>query len=469
MILNIWHQWNDALQGLRPAFSRTTTFLWFCVATIGFATRIDFLGATSFIRSLGLQPKYYKNILDFFHSTGVDIDKLTRLWCQLVLALFANNVTRINGRIILVGDGIKIPKQGKKMPAVKSLHQESESNSKPEYIMGHSYQAVSLLVQSCGSHVAVPLAKRIHEGLVFSNRCKQTLLDKMIQLIFVLDLQIHFYFVSDAYYANGKMIKPLLSRSQHLISRAKSNAVAYETPPAKKKKGPGRPKKYGKKIRLCTLFDCQQGWDSIVSPIYGESNVMIACKTVDLLWKPAGTLVRFVLVAHPTRGRCILMTTDISLTAEQVIEIYGLRFKIEVAFKQAIHTIGTFSYHFWMKDMKPIARRSGNQYLHRQSSEYRHQVRRKLHAYHLYVMTGVIAQGLAHYLAAMHTKMVWSSFGSWLRTIRDGVPPSERVVTISLRQSLPEFLLVSGKNLNITKFIIDRQCPRMLDNTPLAA
>ena len=40
------------------------------------------------------------------------------------------------------------------MPAVKMLHQQSASNSKPEYIMGHSFQAISLLVQgasgACG-------------------------------------------------------------------------------------------------------------------------------------------------------------------------------------------------------------------------------------------------------------------------------------------------------------------------------
>jgi hypothetical protein len=32
---------------------------------------------------------------------------------------------RVNGRLILVGDGIKAPKRGKKMPAVKLLHQQS--------------------------------------------------------------------------------------------------------------------------------------------------------------------------------------------------------------------------------------------------------------------------------------------------------------------------------------------------------
>ena len=52
------------------------------------------------------------------------------------------------------------------MPAVKSLHQESESNTKPAYIMGHSYQAVSVLVKAARSILAVPLAIRIHEGIV---------------------------------------------------------------------------------------------------------------------------------------------------------------------------------------------------------------------------------------------------------------------------------------------------------------
>jgi hypothetical protein len=63
--------------------------------------------------------------------------------------------------MVLVADGIKAPKRGKKMPAVKLLHQQSESNTKPEYIMGHSMQAISLLVNAAESVFAVPLAARI--------------------------------------------------------------------------------------------------------------------------------------------------------------------------------------------------------------------------------------------------------------------------------------------------------------------
>ncbi len=62
---------------------------------------------------------------------------------------------------MFVADGLKAPKEGRKMPAVKKLHQESADNSKPEYIFGHSFQTVSLLVQGAlGPVFSVPLASR---------------------------------------------------------------------------------------------------------------------------------------------------------------------------------------------------------------------------------------------------------------------------------------------------------------------
>ncbi|MFT5192678.1 MAG: hypothetical protein ACI957_005736, partial [Verrucomicrobiales bacterium] len=60
-------------------------------------------------------------------------------------------------------------------------------------------------------------------------------------------------------------------------------------------------------------------------------------------------------------GRIILLTTDLTLSAEEIILLYSLRFKIELTFKQAVHSVGSFGYHFWMAEMKPIKRRNGNQ------------------------------------------------------------------------------------------------------------
>jgi len=180
--MSLWMHWWNAIWRLRPAFSRLQTFLWFATAVAGFTVRTDKLGVTSIVRALHLDARCYNTLIDCFHSPAVKLDRLTALWTQVVLRLFPQPL-RVNGRCVLVGDGIKVPKCGRKMPAVKLLHQQSESNTKPEYIMGHSLQAVSLLVQAASSFFAVPLAVRIHERLVWSNRDRRTLLDKMLALL----------------------------------------------------------------------------------------------------------------------------------------------------------------------------------------------------------------------------------------------------------------------------------------------
>ena len=455
--LSLWGIWWNAILLLRPAFSRLRTFMWFATAVAGLTVRMELLGVTSIVRALNLRPGLYTKLLDHFHSSGVKLDRLSVLWAQAVLRLFPSPV-RVNGRLVLVGDGIKAPKRGKKMPAVKLLHQQSESNTKPEYIMGHSMQAVGLLVHAAKSVFSVPLAVRIHEGLVWSNRDKRTLLDKMLGLLEILAINVPFYFVADAYYAAGKMVTGLLEQGNHLVTRVKSNAVAYA--PASRKKGRktrGRPKTYGKKIKLKSLLANVNAMQQVASPVYGENNVTLRYRVHDLLWRPAGRLVRFVVVVHPTRGSCILMCTDTSLSAVDIIHLYGLRFKIECSFKQAVRQIGTFAYHFWMKDMTPLRHHNGNQYLHRKSADYRDRVKRKMRAYHAFIQAGVVAQGLLQYLALVTPKLVWDSFGSWLRTIRPGIAPSEFVVANALRQTLPEFLLAPAKSDSLAKFIADRQ------------
>jgi hypothetical protein len=467
--LSLWGIWWNAILLLRPAFSRLRTFMWFVTAVAGLTVRVELLGVTSIVRALNLRPGLYTKLLDHFHSSGVKLDRLTVLWAQAVLRLFLSPV-RVNGRLVLVGDGIKAPKRGKKMPAVKLLHQQSESNTKPEYIMGHSMQAVGLLVHAAKSVFSVPLAVRIHEGLVWSNRDKRTLLDKMLGLLEILAINVPFYFVADAYYAAGKMVTGLLEQGNHLVTRVKSNAVAYA--PASRKKGRktrGRPKTYGKKIKLKSLLANVNAMQQVASPVYGENNVTLRYRVHDLLWRPAGRLVRFVVVVHPTRGSCILMCTDTSLSAVDIIHLYGLRFKIECGFKQAVRQIGTFAYHFWMKDMTPLRHHNGNQYLHRKSADYRDRIKRKMRAYHAFIQAGVVAQGLLQYLALVAPKLVWDSFGSWLRTIRPGIPPSEFVVANALRQTLPDFLLAPAKSDSLAKFIADRQDTQNMRNFRLAS
>jgi hypothetical protein len=225
-----------------------------CLA--GRTIRKDLLGVTSMVRALGLQPACYDRLLDFFHSPALDLNQLTRAWSALVFRVHPG-ILRVHGRPVLAGDGIKVAKAGRKMPGVKKLHQESESNNKPEYIFGHSCQAVAVLTQALSSVFALPLACRIHEGAVFSNRDHRTLLDKMILPIDSLGIQEPFYFVADAYYATGNIVRGLLAHGNHLITRVKSNSVAFfpSIPRLPNRSRPkGRPAKLGKKIKVAALL-----------------------------------------------------------------------------------------------------------------------------------------------------------------------------------------------------------------------
>ena len=151
-------------------------------------------------------------------------------------------------------------------------------------------------------------------------------------------------------------------------------------------------------------------------------------------------MVRLVLVDHPTRGRSIFITTDVTMFPIDAIRLYGLRFKIELSLKQALRVVGLHAYHFWMSSMPKIARGSRTQYLHRKTDRYRAAVRRKLAAYHRHIQVGLISQGVLQYLAVTHPRWVWTSFGSWLRTVRPGIPPSECVTAAAMRNTLLEFL-----------------------------
>ena len=121
-----------------------------------------------------------------------------------------------------------------------------------------------------------------------------------------------------------------------------------------------------------------------------------------------------------------------------------------------VRILGGYMYHFWMKMMTPLKRRNGDTYIHKKTKTYRKRVERKMTAYHLFVQTAIVAQGLMMYLALTCPKLVWSSFGSWMRTMNVDSIPSEFVVSTALRNTFPEFLTGMPESSNLKKFLMER-------------
>lgn len=448
MQLILWKEWSKAFSQLRSAFSHQQTFLWAAVFCAGLSVRTNLRGVSSIVDCLGLNDQAYGSLLRLCQSNAIDLEKLLRCWVKLCLKLFVP--VCVDGYLVIFGDGIKVGKEGKKMPAVKLMHQSSQSNSKAEYIMGHYFQALSLAVTTKNKEVAVvPLLARIHDGIVLTNRSKKTVLNRFGDIIKeVVDAaEIPAIVVADAYYANAATINEVEKTGCHLVSRVAHNTVAHFPPNRPKIRRRGRPAKKGAKVTLKSFF---------TSLDQSFEDYRYTCQ--DLYWPAAKRIIRFVVVEHATKGRAILMSSNLSLDPKTIIRLYAKRWLIECDFKSAVHEIGTFSYHFWMKDMKPT-RRKTKQYLHRESEEYRRQVLRKLDSYHAYVTFGCISQGLMKHLAINNPDVVWRSFKGWLRTIRDDVKPSEIVVADALRSTLWNFLQSNRYMPAWAKFMLKRVNP----------
>lgn len=428
----MWSYIEPVLLRFRPCFSRSAAYFWFLIILFGFIIRFDHLGISSFVRWLFLNPDCYELMLRFFRASSWDLPNLLSLWAGMCVDLFP--VIEFDERRLLIGDTTKVSKEAKKMPGVKTLRQESENSGKPDYIRGHHFGFVGLLVGSRVKALCVPLQSELHEGVKqispqepFPDK-PATLVTRMAHLVVAKAKQTGClcYVALDAYYSVGPIFQILKSaineqgkRWVHVIVRAKDNYVGYTYHDAPQKKIDEH-----KKVILWDIFDFPHLFQESELTIYGQlKTVRYYC--VDLLWKPINDLIRFVCVIDG-EGRYILMSSDLDLPATQIITIYSYRCKIEVMFLALKHLIGAFCYHFWTKSLPKMRRNKPLDYSSLSQSQIM-KCDQAIEAIERFVNLGAIALGLLQYLALTKPTRIWQNYQGWLRTYPSDIP-SEGVV-----------------------------------------
>ena len=159
----MWNRIEEILSGFKPLFSRVSAYAQHVVIVIGLMIRSDKLGLTSVIRDLALRPETYEPMLHFFRSDAWDLERVRSKWAEIVGEKFP--LFEKAGHCFLVGDGTKQAKEGRHMPGVKKLAQESETQSKPGYLHGHHWGCAGVLIGREKTLSCVLLSARIHDGL----------------------------------------------------------------------------------------------------------------------------------------------------------------------------------------------------------------------------------------------------------------------------------------------------------------
>ena len=420
---------DNIVKEFRPYFKNPAAFYWFSIIITGFIVRFDHYGVSSFIRCLFLDPKHYEPMIHFFRASSWRLEELIAGW---TLKLFP--AMTFNGRHLIIGDGIKVCKEAKKMPAVKRLHQDSDNSGKGEYIYGHHVGYAGLLVGSPEKSFCLPLHGQIHEGISAIRPEKgiqdepSTLVTRMAWLAAntALNTGQLCYVTLDAYFSTSpafQIFKSVVNEQgeqvAHLITRAKDNYVAwYDRVFASKR--------YHQedKIKLTEWFDYPEIFEKCELTIYGKvKEVEYLC--LNLLWKPIDDLVRFVCVKDG--DSCyVLMSSDLNLSPAEIITIYSYRCKIEVMFLYLKHLLGGFRYRFWT-NAQPRLKRKQDIDLSKLPPDHLNKVKRTVEANERFVNLAGIAMGILQYIALTHSATIWQNYQGWLRTCSSTVP-SEEVV-----------------------------------------
>ena len=471
------------LKPFRGEFKNVLAFHWFVVIVTGFVLRSDLLGVTDVIRTLALRPECYEAMIHFFRAASWDLHCLRVCWCQTVrkhMPLF-----RVNGHLVLLGDETMQAKEGRRMPGIKKYRQHSQTQSKATYIWGHMFGCVGVLIGSVGKLVCLPLLMLLHDGLRSTvdwdesnvSADSHILQTAKEQCLAARCLGEECYALLDRYFLSLPFLREIKEWNQKfqekvwVITRAKGNVVAYQQAPVKAPGQRGRPRKKGDKIKVSTLFE--EKADQFVSAsveMYGREEE-VKYLYVDLLWgRGLYQPMRFVLVRYH-HTKCILVSTDLSLTATDIIRLYSYRVKIEGTFRTMKQQLGTLAYHFWTKSMDKInlfRKKTDPDPLHNVVSEAdRTHVMLTVRAMEMYTLLSCIAMGI---LQSISVEFDREQIARELRYQRTPAQkrPSEANIMEYLRRSF--FVRLDQNPLHeLTQIIRKAQHGKNTQNPPNAA
>lgn len=413
--------------------------------------RTDTYGVSSIVRVLYLNPVAYHALLHFFHSSAWNINTTLQYWWKWIIHQQFEHT--VNQRIVLTGDHTKNAKDGRKIPKVETLHQDSETASKPSYFRGHHWACIGLVINRNDKFFSTPLWTEIHQN-DWEEKRSTRIVSKALEI--TKTIKKKGYLLLDAFFSVGPVFQ--LARNTegeniHIVTRAKKNSTAY-LPAAINKKGKRGPKpKYGKKLKLMELFDSKINFAVCNADVYGASE-KISYLVLDLMWKPIKGLLRFILI-ESSHGRIILMTTDFSLTAQTALHLYCKRASIETLFNSLKNLLGGLGYHFWSKYLKPASRRPAKKGTPVPISSNPHKTTITLNAIEKFVTVQIIALGILQLIAFRFSTEVIKKANCFMRTPPRDIP-SEFMTKIALINIFNNNFAGFAKNM-ITALITEKR------------
>ena len=301
---------------------------------------------TSWIRAAGLSDRYQP-----CYTTVAAAGKRADLASARLLNDAVRPLVADQERLTLALDDTPTQRYGPYVQGAGLHHNPTPGPAGAPHVYGHIWVVLGLLaVHPSWGVIALPLLARMYvraidlPGIDPKHRPEfRTKLRLGVELLRWARAWLKYTgkpigVVADGAYAKAPLLKPAIGLGMTVVSRLRKDAALHTVPaPAAGRRG--RPRIYGEgRIVLAERAVQRRGWTRGVFELDGKPAVK-RYRTFLATWRPAGGVIRVVLVDEPA-GWVAFFCTDPDASAADILAAMADRFSLETTFRDCKEVVG---------------------------------------------------------------------------------------------------------------------------------
>jgi hypothetical protein len=259
-------------------------------------------------------------------------------------------------RLIFAIDDTPTKRFGPKVQGAGTHHNPTPGPAGAKFLYGHNWVVISWIVRHARfGIIGFPLLGLLYvrkkdiptlpssTGVTFQTKLQQAV-ELIVWLRRVIAQKTAFWLVVDGFYAKREVLDRARKIGVVIVSRLRKDGALFDLPKTLKpgqKRGRGRPSIYGKnRISLAKRAGQGRGWIDIEVRTCTGKIVIKKIKTFLATWRPAGGVIRVVLVKEDDGSWRALFCTDPAASVEDVVQTALDRWGIEQNFHDLKETEG---------------------------------------------------------------------------------------------------------------------------------
>ena len=323
---------------------------------------------TSWFRAADISQRYQA----FYYFIG-SIGRKTEIVATVFFKIMIQRIYKHTNTVLTAIDDSPTVRYGPKVAGAGIHRNPTPTPDGKKFIYGHLWVTISAIArhQHFGT-IGLPLlakmyvkAKDIKDvGLSFKSKTEQAVELSKWAYHCCKSLRKKLWIVTDGGFTRASFLKPVVQTGAVIITRLRKDAALYAELKQPKKRKRGRPRKYGKRMKLQNVIRSSGGWFKVKAFLYGKKEVKDV-KLFKALYKPAGCLVKVLVVREGKDCFRAFLCTDLSASAVEILEAVADRYAIEQNFsdikqiegasQQQVRTldgnIGAFHLNLWLHSL----------------------------------------------------------------------------------------------------------------------